>query len=261
MPDFVVSVFRLTNNRGLRTPVFNVEYHERDSDVVWEMVCGGSRAYLVRFGSALDRDLDEQAAESHFMVHRLTSSLLLGGAGLFQAEAAGRLMFTDLNSEIRWTAQLDRKEAAVPKAPDGIVAAVLDWCAALCRHKILRRAADDAHLALSHPHEAYVFVYRGLEWLKEGLGVDWNQLARDIGVPREDLREFKKMANYETGVRHASKSGQKLRADAEGSALAVCNLFDAIWAARKRVEPDWEASSPEERSQAVMMAAPLEVYD
>jgi hypothetical protein len=261
LPDFAISVFRLTNNRGLLAPKFNVEYHERDSDVVWDMVVGGSRAYLVRFGGALNRDLDEQAAESHFMVRRFTSALLLGGAGLFQAEAAGRLLFTDIKSEIRWTAQLDRKKATLPEAPKEIVAAVLDWYGALCDHIVLRRAADDAHFALSHPHEAYLFVYRGLEWLKEGLGLDWEQIASDIGVPLKDLREFKKIANYETGVRHASKSGQKLRADAEDSSIAVCNLFDAVWAARKRIEPKWEVSPPETRSQAVMMAAALELYD
>ncbi len=261
MPDFVISVFGLTNNRGLRAPAFNVEYHERDSDVVWEMVFGGSRAYLVRFGDKLDRDLDEQAAESHFMVRRFTSSLLLGGAGLFQAEAVGRLMFTDIKSEIHWTAQLDRKEVAVPKASGEIAAAVLDWYRAICDHTVLRRAADDAHLALSNPREAYIFVYRGLEWLKEGLGDSWEQIARDVGVSLKDLREFKKLANYETGVRHASKSGQKLRGNAENIAIAVCNLFDAIWAARKRIEPTWEASSSKKRSDAVIKAAILEAYD
>jgi hypothetical protein len=261
MPDFVVSIFRLTNNRGLRAPAFNVEYHERESDIVWKMTLGGSRAYLLRFAGTLGRNLDEQATESHFMVRRFTSSLLLGGAGLFQAEAVGRLMFTDIKSEICWTAQLDRKDVTVPKASDEIAAAVLDWYGALCDHIVLRRAADDAHLAMSIPHEAYVFVYRGLEWLKEGLAVDWEQIADDIGVPSKDLREFKRLANHETGVRHASKSGQKLRANAEHSAIAVCNLFDAIWAARKRIEPKWEGSSPEKRSEAVMMAAPLEAYD
>jgi hypothetical protein len=34
MPDSVVSVFRLSNYRRLRAPAFNVEYRERDSDVV-----------------------------------------------------------------------------------------------------------------------------------------------------------------------------------------------------------------------------------
>jgi hypothetical protein len=261
MADSVVSVYRVTNNRGLRVPAFQVDYHERESDVAWEMVFGGSRAYLARFGGKLDRNLDEQALESHFMARRFTSSLLLGGAGLFQAEAVGRLMFTDIKGEIHWTAQLDRKEIAAPKASEEITAAVLDWYGALCDHTILRRAADDAYLALRHPHETYIFVYRGLEWLKEGLGVDWAQIARDIGVPLKDLGEFKKLANHETGVRHASKSGKKLRANAEDSAIAVCNLFDAIWAARKRIDSKWEGSSPEKRSEAVMMAAPLEVYD
>jgi hypothetical protein len=261
VPDIAISVFRLTNNRGLRAPVFDVHYQERDGDTEWEMVVGGTRAYLLRFGAALSHDLEEQAADSHFMARRFTSALLLGGAGLFHAESAGRLLFTEIKSEIHWTAQIDRKEATVPTVSKEIEAAVLDWYPALCNCRPLRRAADDAHLALSHPLETHLFVYRGLEWLKEGLGLDWEQIAGDVGAPLKDLLEYKKMVNYETGVRHASKSGQKLRADAEGNAIAVGNLFDAIWAARKRLEPGWNATPPEVRFEAVKMAMVIEPYD
>jgi hypothetical protein len=170
-------------------------------------------------------------------------------------------LFTEIESKIRWTAQLDRKEATVPTVSKEIEAAVLDWYSALCQYTPLRRAADDAHLALSHPFETHLFVYRGLEWLKEGLGVSWEQIASDVGAPLKDLLEYKKMANYETGVRHASKSGQKLRADAEGNAIAVCNLLDAMWAARKRLEPGWNATPPKVRFEAVKVAAPIESYD
>ena len=52
----------------------------------------------------------------------------------------------------------------------------------------LRRSADTAHLALSHPHEALIFIYRGLEWLKRGTGVGWDQIATDIGVPLSALK-------------------------------------------------------------------------
>jgi hypothetical protein len=99
---------------------------------------------------------------------------------------------------------------------------------------------------LSFPHEAYVFVYRGLERLKEGLGIGWEDVATDIGVSLKDLRDFKKSANHETGVRHPSRSGVKLRTDAEAYAIAVCSLFDAIWGARKRLEPRFEGATPEE---------------
>ena len=50
----------------------------------------------------------------------------------------------------------------------------------------------------------YLYVYRELEWLKEGLGISWGDVAADVGAPLADLREFKGIANHETEVRHAS---------------------------------------------------------
>lgn len=96
MPDCVASVFRLSNARGYSVPPLNVDYHEKDTGAQWRLTCGGTRAYVVRIGEGLTDNINEQAEDSHFMIQRITSSLLLGRAGLFQAEAAGRLFFPGL---------------------------------------------------------------------------------------------------------------------------------------------------------------------
>jgi hypothetical protein len=84
--DFIVSVFRLANRRGYSLPASNFGYKEKDTDTERRITCGGTRAYLIRFATPLDRDMDEQAAESHFMMRRMTASLLMSGFGLFQAD-------------------------------------------------------------------------------------------------------------------------------------------------------------------------------
>jgi hypothetical protein len=261
MSDIVASIFRLANTRGYHVPHLNIEYREKDSDVVWNIVCGGSRAYIVKFAKLVEGEVGDQAADSHFMVRRVTSALAIGGAGLFQAEAMGRLLFRGVEGKGSWSAQIDRREFEPPEVSPEIMDSVRDWYQALCRHTFLRRAADDAHLALTLPHETYIYVYRGLEWLKEGLGISWEDVAADVGAPLADLREFKKMANHETGVRHASKSGEKLRTDLEGYGIAVCNLIDAIYGARKRLEPGFVGAPPARRVEAVKRAISLAAYD
>ena len=70
---------------------------------------------------------------------------------------------------------------------------------ALCKHTMLRRAAEDAHAAIMNPHEALVYVYRGLEWLVEGMAYSWEDIAKELGGTKDDIRELKKAANYESG--------------------------------------------------------------
>jgi hypothetical protein len=260
--DLAISIFRLTNSRGYRSPVLNVEYTERETHNVWQIVSGGTRAYLAKFGR-LECDFAEQAADSHFMVRRTTSSLLLGGAGLFQAEAAGRLIFMGIKGrDFNWSAHLDdSRDPEAPKDSAEVLERVGDWYRSLCEHTVLRRAADDAHIALTYPHEALVFVYRGLEWLKEGLEIEWDELARDIGASTNELRELKKNANHETGVRHATKSGSKIRANAENYSSWVAALLHAINAARKRLDANFQPLSPEQIFQAVLKAVPIVPYD
>jgi hypothetical protein len=149
--DFVVSVFKLLNRRGYTLPAFNFGCQEKDTGTEWRATCGGTRAYLVRYAAPLDRDMDEQAAESHFMMWRVTGALLMSGFDLLQAEPAGGVILKSV--PCRQRAQRFSRGGFAP-------------CAAT---HIPDRAAEDAHAALINPHEALVFVYRGLEWLIEGL--------------------------------------------------------------------------------------------
>ncbi len=260
MTDFAISVFRLFNAKGYSVPQMNIGYIETNTGLEWRITCGGTRAYLVRFGDKLEDNLDEEAADSHFMIRRVTSSLLLSGLGLFQAEPMGRLIFKDVCGMVTWESHLDGPDPFRKEDSSEEVKKVYDWCGALCKNNILRRAADDAHIALTNPHEALIYVYRGLEWLKEGQDIGWELIAKDIGVSNTDIRNLKKSANRETGVRHATKDGTKMRANFENYSTWVCGLVDAINASRKRLEPEFEPMTPKEVADAVMKATPLLPY-
>lgn len=259
MIDLVASVFRLHNGRFLSAPRLDFGYGERGSDVVWNINAGGSRAYLMRFGSnlsSMDPDSQEhQNADSHFMMNRVLCALLLGGKGLFQAEAAGRIFLKSVQENPDWFTQLD-----LPKSDTRDHQAVYDWIGALCQHTMLRRAATDAHLALSHPHESGFFVYRGLEWLVVGEGRSWDDVAADIGVSKSDLRDFKKSVNVDHGIRHASRTGIKLRANLPNYATWVCALLDAINATRARLQLGYMLMEPKTVAKAVEIAMPLDPY-
>jgi len=260
MTEFAITVFRLTNQRGYFVPCLNIGYLERDTGLEWRITCGGTRAYFVRFGSKVSDNTAAESADSHFMANRVTGSLLMAGAGLFQPEAMGRLFFRGVEGAVTWTSQLDVAGRSCDKEPCVLVERVYDWYKAICDHKLLRRAVDDAHLALSHSHEALIFVYRGLEWLKLGQGIEWAQLANDMGGTEDDLRELKKTANYETGVRHATPSGSKMRALADNYGTWVCGLIDAINAARSRLDPAFKRMGPDEVGNAVLKAMPVVPY-
>jgi hypothetical protein len=260
--DFVISVFQLINRRGYFVPAFNLAYGEKGTDAEWRISCGGTRAYLVRFATPLDRDIDEQAADSHFMVRRVTASLLMSGIGLFQAIPVGRVLFTDVwGDAVGWIAQCDHPDPELTEMPVADTDVLYGWIRALCLHTFLRRAAEDAHTALLNPLEALVFVYRGLEWLVEGIGFTWDDIAKELGGTRNDIRELKKSANFETGVRHASKSGLKMRPDLRNYGSYVAGLFDIINAARAKVEPGYMTVAGKEGGKILPRAVPYVPFE
>lgn len=69
------------------------------------------------------------------------------------------------------------------------------------------------------------------------MGFTWDDIAKDPGGTKNDIRELRKTANFETGVRHASKSGLKMRANVRNYGSYVAGLFDMINAARAKVAP------------------------
>lgn len=242
-------------------PLLNIHYVEKGTGLSWVVSCGGTRGYAVRHGEKLDENLDNQAADSHFMMRRVESALLLGGVGLFQAVASGRLIFRNVQGEISWTTHLDWPDLIAEKVSTVDPAATYDWFSALTNHTVLRRAADDAHLALSNPHEALIFVYRGFEWLVVGTGMSWDDLAKDVGVSVNEIRDLKKTANVDTGVRHAAKTGIKMRASSDNYGSWVCGLLDAINATRARLESGFVKMTAEQAGQAVARAIPAVPYE
>jgi hypothetical protein len=205
--------------------------------------------------------MTEQAADSHFMASRVASALLLGGLGLFQPEPMGRLLFTGVGDCVTYDCHFDLPDPQPPKSSDEVIKRVYGWLGALCSHRALRRAADDARLALSHPHEALLYIYRGLEWLVVGLGMKWEDLAADCHVSLADVRDLKRAANHETGVRHATKTGAKMRADPDNYGSWACGLFDALTAARERLESGYTRMGPQEVADAVMRAMSVVPYE
>ncbi len=250
MTDFAITIFRLVNRRGFFAPPLNIEYLEDDTGALWVITCAGTRAYFVRYNDQLDRKLTEQTADSHFMARRLITSLLLGGAGLFQAEVSGRLMFEDIEGSPRWHSDLE------PPQSQEYTLSAADWFTAITQHTPLRRAGDDAHAALSMPSEAFVFIYRGFEWLVKGVGLSWAELARRLQIPASEFKKLKKLANYESGIRHASLSGVKMRPNLDNYGTWVAGLFEAINVARAELDSDFQPMTAGEIAQAIARAAP-----
>jgi hypothetical protein len=260
MTDLVVSVFQLTNARYRIVPKLSFRYVERNTGSQWDISAGGSRAYTLRLGKDIGAEesnsIDQQNADSTFMVNRVQYALLLPGYGLFDAWAVGRVFLKSLHEETNWFTQTNLPTSKVEPASDGFY----DWLKTLCGNTMLRRAASDAHAALSHQHEAGIYVYRGLEWLVTGERRSWDDLADDLGMSRSQVRDFKKLVNVDYGVRHTSRSGAKLRADAESAAMWVCALIDAINATRARIEPGYKIAAPEAVAEAVLAALPPDPY-
>ena len=260
MSDLVASVFQFSNVRYRPVPAVDFGYKEKASPVEWRVYAGGSRGYALRFGpgvaKAAEANLEAQNADSHFMMQRVECALLLAGHGLFKSTAVGRMLFRSIQEWPDWTMQYDFPAGLKIEAS----AEFNDWFAAMTKHTILKRAAADAHAALSNTHEAHVFVYRGLEWLVSGESRSWEQLSADIGVSHTEIRAWKRLINKDHAGRHASRSGTKLRADAMDAVQMVAGLFDAIHATRSRLDADFKPSPPEVIAKALMEAVPREPY-
>ena len=164
----------------------------RETGFHWFKDFGGTRLYLVRTGEELSKRQSDKVDDSHFMARRITSALLMGGAGHFVAEASGRLHFTGIEPGTRWGQDIDRLDPLGDTIPEGVADRVRDWYQCLCTHTVLRRATDDAHLALEHPTEAVLFVYRGLEWIKRGLAINF---ARDNLDPDYSAMDVKSLVH------------------------------------------------------------------
>jgi len=110
------------------------------------------------------------------------------------------------------------------------------------------------------PTEAFVFIYRGFEWVEDGLKISKRELAEGIGVPLKNLKQLGELANVESGVRHASKRGTKLRANLENYSTWIAGLVDAINLARNRVDPEFVPMTAKEVADALSVAVKIHPY-
>lgn len=255
---FVSSVFELMNTAGYFVPGFNIQYDERDTGNAYFITGGGTRLYITRVGDNLEQSRDAQAADSHFIADRVIAALLISGAGLFWANSRGRIFLEAPVDTLRWDSQVDLQ----PFYSDR-VCAVYDafdedefasWFRFICENTSVRRALHDAVQAIKDPVEAFVYIYRSFEWLKKGLNLSWGEIASDVGVTTKQIKEMGRIANDETGVRHASKSGVKQRASLLTYGTWIAGLIDAIESARARIDKSYTASDSKRIAEKLKVA-------
>lgn len=261
---FVCSIFELTSKSGYFLPRLNIRYDESDTASSWFINGGGTRLYINRVGQNLEQSIDDQAADSHFMVDRVVSALLVSGAGLFWATAKGRLFVHVPCDTLRWTSPVDLEPHYSERVRAVHGAFSQDefgsWYRFICRNTPIRRALHDVAEAIKSPIEAFVYIYRGFEWLKDGLNLSWEDIASDVGVTTRQIKEIGQIANDESGVRHASKSGVKQRASLETYGTWIAGLVHAIESARARIDKTYVSSDPKRIAEKLKVAIQYDPY-
>jgi hypothetical protein len=261
----VISIFEMINHPGYLVPEIDLQYHERDTGLTWFIKCGGTRAYLARAGKMSRLAPDEQAAESHFMIGGIQSALVMSSAGLFVPQLKGRVHLMGADS-LDWATEFDLSPFyadEVKRIYEGFDLKKFEgWYAALSKHIFLRRAVADLVIAMRTPTEAFVFIYRGFEWLEDGLKlkISKKEMAVALGVEHSHYKALGKMANVETGVRHASSTGSKIRADTETYSTWMCGLVDGLNSARSKIEKGFVRMAPKEVAEAMTVAVLLDPY-
>ncbi len=260
MIDIVTSVFSLVNDWGFFVPKLDIHYIEKETCIEWFINCGGTRAYLIRIGTGLGSDFEDECADSHFMVNRVVTALFLGGLGLFKATSMGRVIFNNIESdEVNFITHLDLRDIEKSETDEG-TNSFTDWYRFICQNDLFRRAADDAYHALLNPVESIFYMYRGMEWLLKAGAIGWRELADDMGVTFNQIKDFKRMANFEFGQRHGIGSARKMRAQFRESGMLVADLLYGLCKVRKRVDSSYEVPTPNDVSKIVMKALPTGPY-
>ena len=268
MPDLVISIFKLENEKGLIVPSISLKYVEKDSNIEWTINCGGTRVYFMRFGVGLLKNIDDQAADSHFMANRITTTLFMSGCGLFRANAMGRILIENIPiSTANITTHLDLWKQS-PKKDDKenkeenkiILKEFSNWYAFICQNMLFRRAVEDAYYALLSPLEVDFYLYRGMEWLLKAADIGWEDLAKDIGVSVKAIKAFKKSVNVDLGQRHGIASGKKRRAIAEEYGSLIADYLYGLCNVRKRVDKSFSGITPKRAADIVFKAMPFVPY-
>ena len=177
----------------------------------------------------------------------------MSSAGLFVPQLKGRVHLRSGLNNLDWMTEFDLNAFytdEVKRIHAGFSLHKFEgWYRALDKHTFIRRAVDDLVIAMRAPTEAFVF-HRGFEWLEDGLKISKKEMANALGVEHGHYKELGKIANAETGVRHASRSGSKIRADAGTYSTWMCGLVDGINYARSKIEQGFVRMTPEEVATA-----------
>ena len=122
----------------------------------------------------------------------------------------GRIFIAVPVETLRWESQVDLEPYYSER-----VRAVHDafdkdefgsWFEFICENTPIRRTLHDAVQAINNPVEAFVYIYRGFEWLRKGLKLSWNDIANDVGVSAKQIKVVGQIANDESGVLTRSKA-------------------------------------------------------
>ena len=187
----VISIFEMLNHLGYFVPEIHLQYDERDTGLTWFIECGGTRAYVARAGETSRLLPDQQPADSHFMINRIQSALVMSSAGLFVPQLKGRVHLRS-GHNLDWMTEFDLNPFytdEVKRIHAGFNLQKFEgWYGALDKHTFIRRAVDDLVIAMSTPTEAFVFIYRGFEWLEDGLKISKKEMAAALGVDHNHLK-------------------------------------------------------------------------
>lgn len=268
MPDLVISIFKLENEKGLIVPSISIKYVEKDTNIEWSINCGGTRVYFIRFGYDLLKNNEDQAADSHFMANRITTTLFISGCGLFRAHAMGRVFIenipvlsTNITTHLDLWKQSPKADDKIKEEEDKIILNEFsDWFAFICQNMLFRRAIEDAYFALLNPVEVDFYLYRGMEWILKAANIGWDDLANDIGVSLKEIKAFKKNVNVDLGQRHGIKSGKKRRAITAEYGSFVADYLYGLCNARRRVDKSFPGITSERAAHIVFRAMPFVPY-
>lgn len=263
--DCAFSVFELLNERGYYAPIIDFHYQEKSGDRAWHVNIGGRRIYVLGFGNfkrISDTTIEEEALNSHLFVQTICACLAVIGCGLFRFRAVGRIVLKAMQAK-EWGVDLRPNDPHAKIESDEVIkAAFVDWFGACSNDTMIRRSLDDLYNSLIYPKEAPIFVYRALEWIKEGMEISWDEIPRYLDLPQSEMKEFKKLLHDpEVAVRHGRKSGKKLRADAALFGAWSANILEILNAIRKEAEPDFSPMKPEQIAKAISRCAPLVIFD
>lgn len=232
MTEIDLFTYRHTHQR-VSVPALQFDYLEKDTENYWRIWGAGDLVYLYRIGERLSlRNDEERMMDAGLMVKRVECSLLLAKVGWFQFTCIAGWEFTGVE-----TTSSSTVGCRLGKAESEDSSEVIGWFQAFSQHSLLRRAAEDAHAALTIPSEAILFMYRGFEWLKKCLNVQWKELGEAVDIPQENVNYLKKIANDpDLAARHASESGQKVHFEQGVCSGWICGLLHGIVHARCKLD-------------------------